>query len=268
MSPLVDAALDIDKKHVAASFSKAARSYNSAAHLQRGVAQDLMASLPENLEPKWVLDIGCGTGFLTAMLRERFPEAQIVALDIAIGMLRYARERVPGEELFYVGADAEALPFADQSFDLIASSFALQWCTDLARLFERIENLLLPGGRFVFSLPGTGTLEELKKSWQLADPSHVHVNEFPSADGLAAMANRTFAETCIRTMKHLEYHKTLMDLMKSIKAIGAHNVLAGRSRKLTGKQTFLRLENAYERFRHDEAGLPASWQVIMGECVR
>ena len=80
-----------DKRQVAASFSRAAESYDSVAALQRNVGQQLLAQLPAAIRPARWLDLGSGTGYFSRALGERFPASQGVAVDIAEGMLQHAR---------------------------------------------------------------------------------------------------------------------------------------------------------------------------------
>lgn len=80
-----------DKRQVAASFSRAAASYDSVAELQRDVGGQLLHRLPQAFVPRRWLDLGCGTGYFSRALGERFPDGQGVALDIAEGMLNHAR---------------------------------------------------------------------------------------------------------------------------------------------------------------------------------
>src|SRR5690606_1533092 len=81
-----------DKRQVAASFSRAADSYDGVAALQREVGAQLLARLPTLAPARW-LDLGCGTGHFTRLLAQRFAAAEGVALDLAEGMLRHARPR-------------------------------------------------------------------------------------------------------------------------------------------------------------------------------
>ena len=108
-----------DKRQVAASFSRAAASYDSVAELQRDVGQHLLGRLPSSLDPQRWMDLGCGTGYFTRALGARFGEETGFALDIAEGMLNHARP-VGGAEHFIAG-DAERLPLQDASLELILS---------------------------------------------------------------------------------------------------------------------------------------------------
>ena len=80
-----------DKRQVAASFSRAAASYDSVAELQRDVGSELLSRLPDDFVPARWLDLGCGTGYFSRALGERFAAGHGVALDIAEGMLDHAR---------------------------------------------------------------------------------------------------------------------------------------------------------------------------------
>src|SRR5512135_2684071 len=83
---------EIDKRQVRRAFSRAARDYDAAAVLQREVCTRMLERLDYiKLQPVRVLDVGSGTGWGTRQLGERYPKAEITALDIAIGMLQVAR---------------------------------------------------------------------------------------------------------------------------------------------------------------------------------
>src|SRR5690606_15043150 len=164
-----------DKRQVAASFSRAAGSYDSVAQLQRDVGSELIARLPQDLQPQRWLDLGCGTGYFSRALAEKFPEGHGVALDIAEGMLRHAHPVGGGEP--FVAGDAERWPWRDASCELIFSSLAVQWCADFAAVLSEARRVLQPGGVFAFASLCVGTLYELRDSWQTVD-GLVHVNRF------------------------------------------------------------------------------------------
>ncbi|HBC23215.1 MAG TPA: malonyl-[acyl-carrier protein] O-methyltransferase BioC, partial [Pseudomonas sp.] len=129
-----------DKRQVAASFSRAAASYDSVAALQRQVGNQLLARLPADLQVASWLDLGSGTGYFSRVLGSRFVHAKGVALDIAEGMLRHARPQ--GGARYFVAGDAERLPLRDAGLDLIFSSLALQWCEDFASVLGEARRVL------------------------------------------------------------------------------------------------------------------------------
>jgi malonyl-CoA O-methyltransferase len=250
-----------DKRQVAASFSLAAASYDSVAELQRAVGAELLARLPAALAPERWVDLGSGTGYFSRALAARFPQATGTAVDIAEGMLRHARPL--GGASQYVCGDAERLPLAAASQQLIFSSLALQWCADFAAVLGEARRVLAPGGVFAFASLGVGTLQELRDSWQAVD-GFVHVNRFRRFDdyrALCAASDLEVVELC--SERRVLHYRDLRQLTHELKALGAHNLNPGRPDGLTGRARVLALVEAYERFRA-APGLPASWQVVYG----
>ena len=84
----------ISRAHIVRSFGQAAAHYDEFAALQRAVADRLLTSIAMPA-PATVFDLGCGTGYCLAKLRTRFPGAELVALDLALPMLRASADRVP-----------------------------------------------------------------------------------------------------------------------------------------------------------------------------
>ncbi|WP_346838644.1 malonyl-ACP O-methyltransferase BioC [Microbulbifer sp. SAOS-129_SWC] len=247
------------KNAVAQSFGRAAASYDAAAHLQRAVCRQLLDGAEGNPAPQRILDLGSGTGYGSALLRRRFPQAQIIALDLAEGMLQYARAERPHADA-YIAADAEQLPLADGSVDLVFSSMALQWCYRLPQLFAELRRVLADGGRCLVATLGPGTLAELKQSWAQVDDG-IHVNRFlPQRDWQrAAAASGLCGDWQIET--RVLHFEDVRRLMRELKSVGAHNVNRDAGRGLTGRAKLRRLAQAYESLR-GEAGLPVSYEVI------
>lgn len=266
-----DARYALDKRLVRAAFDHAADGYAGAAVVQREVAARLLERLELiRLQPASLLDAGAGNGELTDALGRRYPRARIVALDIAPAMLRLARTRTPrlarwrGRRLF-ICADAERLPLADDSVDMIVSNLMLQWCGDLDAAFAGFRRALRPGGLLLFTTFGPDTLKELRASWAGVD-GHSHVNAFIDMHDIGdALMRLGFSEP---VMDREDITLTYADagaLMRDLKQIGAHNVTGGRPRGLTGRGRFARVIQAYEGFRH-EGRLPATWEVVYGHC--
>ena len=251
----------IDKHAVAVSFSRAAGSYDQVANVQRWMIARLMEDLSRIESMQQVLDIGCGTGQLMARISERFAPERILGLDIAEGMTRAATQRTGHAAIC---GDAEAMPLPDQEFDLLVSSFALQWCPDLSRVFSEAYRVLQQSGRFYFTLPVEGTLSELKDCWFRVDPDNSHVNEFYQRDDLLLAARSAgFQSVSVRIIERQEFYPDLKAITGALKAMGAHNVTEGRARQLTGKTRLKALMENYEAYRRQQ-GLPLTWQVAFG----
>jgi malonyl-CoA O-methyltransferase len=262
----------LDRRAVARAFDRASGSYDAAAALQERVRNELLGRLDElPIQPRAVLDLGAGTGHATRALKRRFPQSLTVAVDIAPGMLERARAQSRWLRRFErVRADAYALPFRDQSFDLVFSSLMLQWCDDLDAVFAEISRVLEPGGLLLFSTFGPGTLAELREAWSASDAvtegasarANNHVNHFfdPHALGSALM-QAGFIEPVLDVDRTIMRYPDTLSLMRELKAIGAHNVTSGRARGLTGRSRLASMSRAYEEQRR-EGSLPATYEII------
>ena len=247
-----------DKRLIADSFSRAAATYDQAAALQRTVGSNLLARLPQGFAPTGVIDLGCGTGYFSRALHERF-EQGVMGLDLAEGMLRHARQISP-EITHWVAADAEALPLLSNSQELIFSSLALQWCPDLLLVLREAYRVLRPGGCLAFNTLLDGSLHELRTAWRAVD-DFVHVNRFMAPAELEnSLAAAGFADWHCEVEEHILHYQRLGELTHELKALGAHNINPGRPGGLTGRARLRRLTEAYDMFRTTR-GLPASWQV-------
>lgn len=250
-----------DKRQVAASFSRAAASYDSVAALQRAVGMALLEKLPSGLAPARWLDMGSGTGHFSRVLAERFAQSSGVAVDIAEGMLRHAREQ--GGARHHVAGDAEHLPLRDGCVDLLFSSLAVQWCGQFASVLGEARRVLRPGGVLAFSSLCVGTLDELRASWQAVD-GMVHVNRFRRFEDYQRLCGDSGLELIdLERRPHVLHYPDVRSLTHELKALGAHNLNPGRPSGLTGRARMQGLLQAYEQYRQVQ-GLPATYQVVYG----
>lgn len=258
-------AFRLDRPGMRASFDRASASYEAAAVLQARVADELLSRLdPFKFAPEVVLDLGAGTGRMTSALKQRYRRALVVALDLAPGMLREARRH---QHLFRrferVCGDAMRLPLADASVDVVVSSLMLQWCDPPDRVFAEVRRVLKPGGFFAFSTFGPDTLKELRSAWAEAD-GYNHVNHFIDMHDVGdALVRAGLTEPVLDVDRMQLTYPDALALMRDLKAIGAHNVTAGRPRALVGRSRLRQMQSAYEAFRRD-GRLPASYEVVYG----
>jgi len=258
----------LDRRAVAQAFDRASASYDDAAALQERVRNELMERLAElKLAPLHILDLGAGTGHATRALKRLYPSSLAIAADIAPGMLARAKAQSRWLRRFErVRADAYSLPFRTGSFDLVFSSLMLQWCDDLDVVFAEIARVLRPGGVLLFSTFGPGTLAELREAWSASDAPGNHVNHFfdPHALGSALM-HAGLSEPVLDVDRTVVGYPDVLTLMRELKAIGAHNVTAGRARGLTGRKRLAAMTQAYETLRRG-GKLPATYEVIHAIC--
>ena len=264
------------KPAVRRSFGDAAKSYDGNAFLQREIADRLFERLDYiKMTPTNVLDIGCGTGYATAKLRERYADADIIGLDLAPPMLATARaqaktaswlKRLTGRApaLSWLCADAEALPLKTESIDLALSNLTLQWC-DPEQVAKEVARVLTPNGLFMFTTLGPDTLKELRAAFRAVDDKP-HVNKFVDMHDIGdILVHSGFADPVMDQEIITLTYAELKPLLKELKGIGAHNVQSGRSTGLMGRDRWQRMVTAYEAFRKNER-LPATYEVVYGHA--
>ncbi|MBI3575762.1 MAG: malonyl-ACP O-methyltransferase BioC [Gammaproteobacteria bacterium] len=258
----------LDKQRLRASFERAAQTYDEVAVLQRTIADRLLERLDVvKLKPDVVLDTGCGTGYVTRALARRYPRAQRLALDIAESMVRHARHgfgwrRLLQRRPFHVCGDAEALPLAGASVDMIVSNLALQWC-DAQTAFAEFRRVLRPGGLVIFTTFGPDTLRELRAAWQAVD-DRPHVHGFIDMHDLGDLLVRNgFAEPVMDVERLTLTYANVFGVLSDIKRLGAHNIARERARGLTGKRRFARFRAAYEALARD-GRIPATYEAVYG----
>ncbi len=255
---------NLDTGAIRRAFDQASAGYEAAAVLQASVADELLGRLDAfEFRPGVVLDLGAGPGRSTASLKRKYRQALVIALDLAPGMLVQARRHQRLFQRFQrVCADANRLPFADASVDVIFSSLMLQWC-NLESTFGEVRRVLKPDGFFAFSTFGPDTLLELRAAWAAVDEHH-HVHQFMDMHDVGdALVRAGLMEPVLDVERVQLTYTDVTGLMRDLKAIGAHNVSAGRTRGLTGKTRLQRMRAAYEAFRVD-GRLPATYEVVYG----
>ena len=257
----------MDKRLVRRSFDRSAERYDEAAVLQREVCDRLLERLDLiAIQPQRVLDLGAGTGYALDDLLKRYRKAEIVALDISPRMLLRARRR--GSWLRrpqLVCADAEALPLADNSIDLLFSNLTLQWCSDLKRVFDEFRRILKPGGLLMFTTFGPDTLKELRQSWAMVD-DNVHVNAFIDMHHVGDTLVRSRFVGPVMDVEHfILTYRDVFSLMGDLKQIGANTLSQGRRHGFSARGRLKKMEQAYDGMRQGGM-LPASYEVIYGHA--
>ena len=264
---------EIDKRAVRRAFNRAARDYDAAAVLQREVCRRMLERLDYiKLQPARVLDVGSGTGWGARQLAKRYPAAQVVSLDMALGMLNVAREQSDWwRKLFSAGrqsqlcADVEALPLAVSSAGMVWSNLTLQWCNDLPATFRELHRVLETDGLLIFSTFGPDTLKELRAAFHGVD-GHSHVNRFTDMHDLGDMlAHSGFAEPVMDMEIITLTYADVKSVMQDLRDIGAHNATSGRARGMMGKAAWRQVLERYENFRR-EGKLPATFEIVYGHA--
>lgn len=261
-----------DHRQVRRAFSRSASGYDAAAALQHEVEKRLLESLeyhamrqPEGArrDPAVVLDVGCGPAHAAAAMRKRWPKAQIIALDLAVPMLREAKRQSGWWKPFHrVCADLRALPVMDASVDVLFCNLSLQWVDDLPAAFAGFRRVLKPGGLLLCSTFGPETLQELRDAFAHAD-AVPHVSPFPAIAQFGdALMMAGFRDPVLDRDRFTLTYPDLPALMRELRAMGATNALHTRRHTLTGRARFSAAADAYEPMRREDGTLPSTWEVI------
>jgi malonyl-CoA O-methyltransferase len=256
----------MDKEKIARSFSRSASTYDSVAYFQRDTGDKLLQYLLDHCSTDrngFCLDLGCGPGSFYKKLQETFGGMDYIGLDLAEGMLSFFNGQFQSEttdNLTLLCADAEQLPIAENAIDLIYSNMALQWCEDLNGLLQQCHSCLKSGSYFAFTSLGPDTLFELKQAWQCVD-NLIHVNHFiDNRKWQNAIVSNGFEVVHYDKQEVRLQYTTVMELLKELKLLGAHNVNSGQRQSLTAPKRLQALLNAYERFSVDDL-YPATYEV-------
>ncbi|ADU75246.1 malonyl-CoA O-methyltransferase [Acetivibrio thermocellus AD2] len=226
----------IDKKILQMHFSRNAKNYDAYAKVQKKMANTLLDMLDLDSKNRLdILDVGCGTGYLTKLLLDRWPDARITAIDIAPGMIEYARDRFNESNVEFACLDIEEAEL-NQKYDLVISNATFQWFNDLGGTVNKLVQSLKSDGVLAFSTFGHMTFSELHFSYETARRKLKIDEEFPpgqkfcNAKEILKICCETFEglegfefDTVKKESLEYEYFYTVREFLDSVKKIGANN---------------------------------------------
>jgi malonyl-CoA O-methyltransferase len=261
----------IDRNKVKRAFGKQAAEYENHATVQKRVVTGLITILKhEDIVPRWLLDVGSGTGMLLRCLRDLYGDVYAIGIDHAMGMNLKARQRFEHDGHTHIlAADAEHLPFPGSAFDLVLSTSTFQWLNELDTAFGEAYRVLTPGGLFCFALFGEKTLHELRDSYCSAldancSPENRIHTFLTRIDVESALTRAGFTECRVVTHMEVQFHEDVPALLRSLKRIGAGNASPVTPRGLAGKHIMLDMMQRYINKYGDGSGIPASYEIIYG----
>ena len=238
-----------------------ARKLGPATFLVDRVADDLAERLAAVLRS---FDVGIDLGTPTDAVR------RAVAAGGKVGTLIAVEPDVAsqGKAFLRVGADEEALPFADASLDLVVSALSLQLVNDLPGTLIQIRRALKPDGLFLAALLGGDSLSELREAFAQAEseiegglsPRVVPFADLRDLGGLLQRAG--FALPVADSDRLTVRYDNAFALMRDLRAMGATNVLTERRRAPLKRATLLRMAQIYaERFADSDGRLRATFEI-------
>jgi len=277
-----------DRAALKRNFGRAAATFGRADALHREVGSRMLERLGYiKLQPARVLDLGCATGGALPGLQERYPQAQLLALDLARTMLQaalpaaapwHARlaaslRRKAGPPLG-VQADMANLPLAGGSLDLVWSNLALHWLDDPAPAIREAQRTLAVDGLFMFSSLGPDSLMELREAFAEAAQTPAqqaawHVKRFIDLHDIGDVLVGAGFVTPVMDMEQFTLtYESLDGLFDDLRNSGSINAMLGRPRGLLSRALLARVRAAYEkrRARRSDGRLPATFEVIYGHA--
>ena len=248
-------------KSVRKAFTDAADQYDILTSLHKEIGRELVKKNIRR-EANFVLDVGTGTGYIANKAKFFFPNATIVGLDIAEGMIEKAAQTHEG--IKWIQADGESLPFNDQTFDIIFSNLAYQWIPDLPKAFAQARRVLADGGSFNGTLFGAKTCEELFSSLAAVNPS-LSIRRLVTVDDVRKTLNAVgFRDVRVDYELIKVEFKDIWELLGWFKSIGANQL--PREEAFIGKDTLSKAGEYYQQHYPYNDGICASFEVIWFEA--
>lgn len=208
-----------------------------------------------------------GGGRGVALLKEIAPAAHAKAESWIESDLSPARAmQADGIAL---SLDEEALPFADESFDLIVSPLALHWTNDLPGALIQINRALKPDGFFAAAMIGGASLNELRQSLMAAESElsggvSARVSPFADAQDLSGLLQRAgFALPVADVDRVSVRYDTMFALMRDLRGMGETSTLDRRPRSPASRTLFFKAAEAYaQRFSDPDGRVRATFEII------
>lgn len=235
--PNYDWPLEGTRKRIIDAFSGSAGHYEEFADIQQLAAGQLIKSLRPwiDLVPRGpILEIGCGTGFVTRDLIRMFPHHEMVVTDISPAMLDRCRKNLESENLLsdkisFRALDGEKLDEVEH-YALIVSGFTLQWYHDPMFGLYRMVDALVPAGLLLISFPGDRSFPEWKRYCEQLDIPYTG-NRLPNKEKLAVQISMKPLLIDEFEEMYAQSYETAQDFFRSLKKIGAATPLPSGRRQ-------------------------------------
>ncbi|MED5245943.1 malonyl-ACP O-methyltransferase BioC [Priestia sp. LL-8] len=265
----------INKQLLKKRFNNHAKTYDAYADVQKSMANQLIDQLSTNFfnQEIAILEIGCGTGYLTQLLCEKFPKAAITAVDLSSGMMELAKKKVTEDRVSFICGDIEEISI-EGHYDLIISNATFQWFNSLHTTIKKLYKQLKPTGSLLFSTFGNRTFQELHSCYSHAKQRlGLFSNSSPgqlffSLEELSQICEQALVplrEDPFKLSKmeklEIQYFPTVQEFFTSIKKIGASN--SNEERYCQRPSFFRELINLYENNHRDENGVKVTYHCLM-----
>ncbi len=257
----------LNQNHVRRRFERAADRFDDADFVHAATRDGLLARLqPLLITAKNVVDLGSATSSASRSLRQRFKGARVISVDIAHRMLKKARVKKSWlSRPAFIQASADALPFANESVDLIFANQLLPWISDPAAVFSEIARVLTKGGVFAFATLGPDSLQEIRRAWRQVDDLP-HAIAFPDMHDLGdGLVGAGLCDPVLDVDRLSVSYENTEALFADLTAVGARNSLRERAPGLTGRHRYSAMTGALR----DAAGdgrISLNLELVYGHC--
>lgn len=253
----------IDMQRVRGAFSRHARDYVQHANVQRRIEQALLERvLATNIQPKRILDLGCGPGFALKALKKQWPKAEVIGIDLSASMLKQAKKQQRWRRGFQlIQANANALPLATQSIDLVFSSLCLQWLIPMNGALAEIRRVLKPSGAAHLAILGQGSLTKLHEA---AHQSSMNRSLIPLPDIMdvgALLQQSGLSQPVLDRQAFHQQYANPQAYLKAIRGIGAGNARADSRKGMQGKTAWKQFMDTLSAHQTSE-GIQACYDTI------
>jgi len=257
----------LDSRLIRRRFERAAKSFDDAAFVHAVTRAGLLARLqPLVVEASTVIDLGSATCSTSQALSKRFRRAHVVSVDLAHAMLRRGRKhRAWFSKSSFVQATAAALPFKDQSVDVVFANLLLPWIDDQTQVFAEVARVLRKGGVFAFATLGPDSLLEIRRAWSQVD-DNAHVNHFSDMHDLGdGLVNAGLADPVLDVDRLSVSYDNTEKLFADLTAMGGRNALRERNQSLVGKQRFRHMSDALQK-SGTGGKITLDLELVFGHC--
>jgi len=232
------------KQQIATSFGDAVSYYDEHATLQQEVADRLIASLQpwRDIIPAGpIIELGCGTGFVTRGLAEMYPNREVQVTDLSEEMVAFCRQKLNDHQnLSFHTQDAEELPFEEPNYAMTVSGFTAHWFEDPAQTLGRWLQATKPGGLLLASFPGSESFPEWRaKCKELGLP--FTANTLPDVEEMVIKMSVGPAQVDYYEDTIIQTYDSAFEFFLDLKKLGAGTQRKGRS--LTHKEFSLLLNH-------------------------
>jgi malonyl-CoA O-methyltransferase len=248
------------------NFSKGAAFYDKHATFQKFAADELskkiFSCVPELPQGAKILELGCGTGFLTRRLFAHYPETEITVADISGQMLELCKTNTNGIKVWkkhFEKCDFEKkLP--DGNYDLIVSSLSFQWVQNLRKLAERMNIQLRPGGAVFFSMLVEPTFGTLRKSFSDLNIPYPGPRFLTASD--IEKTFMVFNDNIFGSNLHREYYPSIIAFLKHLNSIGSGNATG----EMLPVGTLRKVIDYHSRKNFVSGKIRADYNLLYGIC--